>query len=665
MRPRPKVSIVVVGYNIPRELPRTLVSLSPKYQRHIDPKDYEIIVIDNGSAHPINLSAIPGLEANCHLIRIEEGQASLASAANIGLAHARGEVIGLMVDGARMATPGLLHFARQGACLYENSVVACLGWHLGHDFQRWAIQSGYDQSREDALLNSIDWQNNGYRLFEIGTMDESSVDGWVAPIAESNALFMHRATWKRLGGLDERFNAPGGGLVNLDLFRRAAELPDCELVILLGEATFHQLHGGVATNAPPETFHNKFSEWAEQYQEIRHRLYEVPRFRNSPTYIGTLPTQALLRFLRAGLEPSSPHLTSPPLGPEFDQTLWAVKPFVRPHDATVAALVDLAHAEFHARRYSATAAVARLICEKAPEETEPKRLLSLTSPWLSAGLPSEELRIEYHLALGDAHRILGEIAKSGDHYHAALKDEKDQLRAHIGLASLRMPGEFYYDWLKRLYATLAPSTIIEIGVGEGRSLACVQAPTTVIGVDPAPKAICQLHAHTLLIPETSDKFFARRGPDSILSGRPLDIGFIDGAHLYEQALKDFINLEQYCGSRSMILIHDTIPVDEPTQRRVRETQFWTGDIWKLVLCLSKYRPDLDVFTIATAWSGLTVVIGLDPGNRVLSQNYDEAVAHYIDMPFSDIANDLGPPLNITPNDWNFVREKLRARNILP
>ncbi len=72
-------------------------------------------------------------------------------------------------------------------------------------------------------------------------MDESSVDGWLAPISESNGLFMRRATWELFGGLDERFDSPGGGIINLDTFRRAAELSDAELVVLLGEGTFHQL----------------------------------------------------------------------------------------------------------------------------------------------------------------------------------------------------------------------------------------------------------------------------------------------------------------------------------------------------------------------------------------------------------------------------------------
>ena len=62
---------------------------------------------------------------------------------------------------------------------------------------------------------------------------------------------------------------------------------------------------------------------------------------------------------------------------------------------------------------------------------------------------------------------------------------------------------------------------------------------------------------------------------------------------------------------SIILIHDTLPLDEVTQRPEREKGFYTGDVWKIVPCLRALRPDLEVFTIATPSSGLTVVAGLD------------------------------------------------------
>jgi Glycosyl transferase family 2/Methyltransferase domain len=661
-RPRPQVSVVLILYNIPREAPRTLFSLSAAYQRHIAAEDYEVIVIDNGSQPPVEPQLLAGLAGNFRLIRIDDASPSPVAAVNRGIAEARGDVIGVMIDGARIASPGLIHFARQGVGLYQRAVVAVIGWYLGHDFQRFAMQGGYDAAREDALLASIGWPQDGYRLFEIATMDESSVNGWLAPITESNGLFMSRGTWQQLGGMDARFDLPGGGLANLDTFRRAVELPGAELVLLLGEGTFHQLHGGVATNVPADALVDGWGKWGPQYLAIRGQHYEVPTLKNPPTYVGTLPRPALSHFVRGALHPVAS--VPAPLGPHFDTSLWANMPLPAPANPGAAPLIDLAQFEFRAGRHAAAAAVARLLRKRFPGEAEPQRLLSLVSGALTMDEPPENLRIEHHLALADAHRMLGDHDAATASYRAALAIDANLVRAHIGLATMSLPGTFYYDWLDRLYAALEPATIIEIGVAEGRSLAYARAPTLAIGVDPNPKAAFPLRAQTQIFAETSDDFFARGRPDALLGGKPLGIGFIDGLHLYEQALKDFINLERCCGPRSVILFHDTIPLDERTQRRACDTQFHTGDVWKVVPCLKHYRADLDVFTIATPWTGLTVVTGLDPASRVLSDRYEEAVARFIDTPFSEIENCKPAALNIVPNDWAVVEARLKARGVL-
>jgi tetratricopeptide (TPR) repeat protein len=657
---KPDISVVVVVYNIPREAPRTLFSLSTAHQRHIDPGDYEVIIVDNGSSPPFDPRVLEGLSGNFRLIRIEEALPSPAQAVNRGIAEARGEVIGVMIDGARIVTPGLLHFARHGARLYETAVVAALGWYLGYDFQRWATQSGYDQAREDALLGSIAWPQDGYRLFDIGTLDESSTEGWFQPVAEANALFMRRELWGLLGGVDERFNAPGGGLVNLDTFSRAMELPDAQLVILLGEGTFHQIHGGIATNLAPERVPDSWKGWAIQYENIRGRPYAKPKLESQPTYVGTLPRSAFTHFVRAAVAPVRRE-AEPPLGRDFDQGLWSRGRPYMPADPTIAAVVKLAQEELRAGRYDAALSVARLVRSRAPDEPEPQRILSLVACGLDQQQPPGA---DYHVALGEAHRLLGEKDIAIAKYRDALSLEPNLVQAHIGLATLRMPGDFYYTWLERFYSLLAPEAIIEIGIADGASLARVRPPTLAIGVDPSPRVAYPLTAETHIFPETSDTFFARGGPDKLLAGRPCDIGFIDGLHLFEQALKDFINLERYCGPRSVILFHDTVPLDEATESRARDTKFHTGDVWKVVPCLKHYRPDLDVFTIATPWTGLTVVTGLDPTSRVLEENFDEAVARFIDVPFADIQHRLDSAFNIVSNDWDVVAARLKAQGIL-
>jgi len=284
-----KLSVIVVVYNMTREAPRTLYSLSSAYQQGIREEDYEIIVVDNGSTRRLQPTDYTRFGSNFQYHYLANASPSPTAALNFGLQRARGEVIGIMIDGARICTPGLLHYARVGTEMYNRAVVASVGFYLGQGFQRFAIMRGHDQDEEDRLLNRIGWPRDGYRLFEVGSLDESS--HWAAPIAESNALFMRKELWVEVGGVDERFDMPGGGVVNLDTFVRCCELPDSELIILLGEGTFHQVHGGVATNAPPDLHEQNCERWFAQYREIRGKEFVCPA--KPRKYVGHLPAHCL------------------------------------------------------------------------------------------------------------------------------------------------------------------------------------------------------------------------------------------------------------------------------------------------------------------------------------------------------------------------------------
>ena len=143
---------------------------------------------------------------------------------------------------------------------------------------------------------------------------------------------MNRSQWSALGGADERFDLAGGGLLNLDLFRRAIELPGAELVTLLGEGTFHQLHGGVATNSSVDSLQKNWTLWAKQYELIRGRPYTVPKVATPRIYLGTFPRAVLARFARAAIAPVwvGDDETEVPLGRNFELDLWSFSRTPRP-----------------------------------------------------------------------------------------------------------------------------------------------------------------------------------------------------------------------------------------------------------------------------------------------------------------------------------------------
>lgn len=274
------LSVVVGCYDMARELPRTIQTLATPYQRDIADLTYEIVVVDNGSASPVNESELRQWAPNLRVVRIEDALPSPARALNQAVAATTGRYVGLCIDGARMASPRLLHYAMMALRLDDRQVVGTLGFHLGPGKQATTIPHGYNQTVEDDYLASIAWQRDGYRLFDIAAFAHSSHRGWFHPITESNAVFMARDRWNTVGGFDERFVEPGGGFVNPDLWQRLVEPPWDRPWILLGEGTFHQVHGGASTNGP----HKAQVLMLEEYRRLRGANPSAPRY--TPRYLG-------------------------------------------------------------------------------------------------------------------------------------------------------------------------------------------------------------------------------------------------------------------------------------------------------------------------------------------------------------------------------------------
>lgn len=276
------LTILVCAYNMARELPRTLFTLSPGYQKGVEGIEYEVIILDNGSDPPVDESLVQSILPNVRVIRPENPKVSPASAINQAMGSAKGRLLGLWIDGARLASPGILANAMEAWRADPTKAIGTLAFHLGPDMQARSVFDGYTAEIEDALLDSVPWRSDGYRLFDISVLAGSSEGGWFGSIGETNGLFMDRALWAELGGLDERFEAPGGGFVNLDLWQRAVAISGGHPWMILGEGSFHQMHGGVATNGTPE---DRAAMMAE-YEAIFGRPFVPPSYRAH--FVGSL-----------------------------------------------------------------------------------------------------------------------------------------------------------------------------------------------------------------------------------------------------------------------------------------------------------------------------------------------------------------------------------------
>jgi hypothetical protein len=191
----------------------------------------------------------------------------------------------------------------------------------------------------------------------------------------------------------------------------------------------------------------------------------------------------------------------------------------------------------------------------------------------------------------------------------------------------------YRDFLSLINACVTPSVYLETGVENGRSFSHARGVDIAIGIDPQMgKVPAEFHEWGQLFEMTSDDFFANGHFDDICNDRRIDLAFIDGMHLFEYTLRDFINIERRAHDNSVVLIHDIIPMNIQMGARLRATGTWMGDVWKIITILKHHRPKLDVTVIDAGPSGLALIRGLEPANRVLSEKYASIVAELTDMP---------------------------------
>lgn len=293
----PTLSIVVVAYRMRRQAMNTLYSLSTPYQHGVNPDEYEVIVVENRSPETLEEADVLALGPNYRYHLRDEPGVSPATAINFGLAQCRGDQIGLIIDGARMVTPGVVANALVARAVDPAPLVVVPGYYLTEEAAETRDPTG-TLADEAAWLETLGWQANGYRLFNRARFSEGNRNGYLQPIMECNALFANARAFAAIGGADPRFDLPGGGSLNLHMYRSLAINTSCRLVTLAGEGNFHQFHGGTSTT-PGEERERLVKAFNEQLNTFWNGNFTAVA--REPTLLGTVGPEAM-RFLQSSSE---------------------------------------------------------------------------------------------------------------------------------------------------------------------------------------------------------------------------------------------------------------------------------------------------------------------------------------------------------------------------
>lgn len=172
---------------------------------------------------------------------------------------------------------------------------------------------------------------------------------------------------------------------------------------------------------------------------------------------------------------------------------------------------------------------------------------------------------------------------------------------------------------------------LEIGVNTpaqpGWSHDSIQIPTK-HGVDPAP----EVHA---TFPVPSDEFFEKH------VSQKYDIIFVDGLHIFDQAYRDIVNSLKWLNDKGTIVVHDCNPTTEITQRPIRASDVWHGDVWKAILKLRTEYKDAEINTV-DADEGCSIIRAGSQALFPIDPNVDMYTYEFFDQHRNEILHLISP-----------------------
>src|SRR5262249_38272429 len=107
------LSVIANFFNMRRQAPNTLFSLSRAYQQNIRGLDYHVPAIDNGSPEPLSESDVRSYGPEFSYSFFPTQSPSPVYALNAACRNAPGEDLLILIDGAHILSPGILAWAHR------------------------------------------------------------------------------------------------------------------------------------------------------------------------------------------------------------------------------------------------------------------------------------------------------------------------------------------------------------------------------------------------------------------------------------------------------------------------------------------------------------------------------------------------------------------------
>lgn len=173
-----------------------------------------------------------------------------------------------------------------------------------------------------------------------------------------------------------------------------------------------------------------------------------------------------------------------------------------------------------------------------------------------------------------------------------------------------------HQFLAALHEKLKPKVYLEIGVQMGESLVLAEKADLAIGIDPFPMVDFSPNRrdNQQICPMTSDAWFKE-----FYGGPPIDLAFIDGMHLVEFALRDWLNVQKLMRPGGVIVFDDMLPYNAAIAARVQPPGDWTGDVWKLFYILME-EYNQEPMLVNTTPTGTMVLLNVEPRPSWLEQS---------------------------------------------